>query len=521
MERRINYPVGIQTFPEIIRDKYLYVDKSARIHQLVTSCKYVFLSRPRRFGKSLLTSTIESLFLGKRELFKDLAIDNMDFDWSRRAVFRLDLSGMNYTDKPEALYNRLNLYLSNWEKIYGAEEAEKELEDRLAGVITRARAKTGHRVVILIDEYDKPILDTAHVTENMEKCRNTLYGFYGALKHCDENIRFALITGVTKVAHVSIFSGLNNLEDISLLDEYSDICGISEAEFREYFSESVSQYATRRRTTESAVWDLFKKEYDGYRFSTGGVPIYNPFSVIKAFKYGKIGHYWFKSGTPTFLARLMKEREFNLSTLDDVKATESQLTDLPDLSSDIIPLLYQTGYLTIKREDTDYGIITLGLPNEEVRDAFWEALFKSYVQKDIPQGEIDMNTLRLSIQAGDVDGFMSQVQTIFAKLPTDGNKNLERHFHNIMTVIFMMLGYAPGIKVVSVKGSSDMVVMTKDNVYIFEYKIDSSPEAALRQIEEKGYARPYTGGPRHVILIGVNFDTADRSLASWKEKRYS
>ena len=516
MNKQIKYPVGIQTFSEIIKGGYLYVDKTARIHQLVMSCKYVFLSRPRRFGKSLLASTLESLFKGQRELFAALDIADLDFDWHQRAVFRIDLSGMNYTDKPEALDNRLNLYLSNWEKIYGANPDEKEFEDRFAGVISRAAAVTQHRVVILVDEYDKPILDSVYLTESMERCRNTLYGFYGALKHCDENIRFALITGVTKIAHVSVFSGLNNLEDISMLDEYSDICGISEGEFHRDFSESVRQYAERWRMSDDSVWNLFKREYDGYRFSPEGLSIYNPFSVIKAFKYRKMGHYWFESGTPTFLIRLIKDEDFNLSSLDDIETTENQLTGLPDLSYDIVPLLYQSGYLTIKRYDAESEMLSLGLPNEEVSDAFWEALYKYYIQRDVPQGDIDMNTLRRAVQNGDIDGFMSQLQRIFAILPTDGRNNIERHFHNITTVVFMMLGYTPGIEVVSAKGRSNMVIMTTKYVYIFEFKVNSTAEVALDQIKSRGYERPYIGGPRSVVMIGVNFDSAERALSGWR-----
>lgn len=513
----IKYPVSTQDFPILRENGYLYVDKTRQIYNLINNARCVFLSRPRRFGKSLLVSTLQCLFEGRRELFKGLAIDSLDFDWTPRAVLRFDLSGMNYEDKPEALGSSLEFILSGMEKKYGSDPAETSLETRFAGIIQRAKEKTGRNVVILVDEYDKPILDNVHLDKNREKVRAELQGFYGVIKKCDGDIEFSMFTGVTKVTHVTIFSGLNNLQDISMNFRYFDICGFSETEFHDNFQESIRDFAEFNGETEEQTWELFKQMYDGYHFCVNTEGVYNPYSVLNAFNEMQTGSYWFTSGTPGFIAKLLQHNHYNLQNIETPRATPSQLRDLADFGKSIIPLLFQSGYLTIKSYDKLRQVYTLTFPNLEVKQGFWDSLFTQYIA-DQPgfSSDLDMFTLRDDILAGDIEVFMKKLKRIFALLPSKGEINLEQHYENNLTILFTLLGLIHGIEVPSVKGFSDMVVITDKDVYIFEFKIKGTPDEAIAQIREKGYATPYVGGPRQVYLIGAVFGKETRTLDAWE-----
>ncbi len=395
MAQRITYPVGIQTFSEIIEENYIYVDKTALVYDLVERSKYVFLSRPRRFGKSLLMSTLEAYFRGRKELFRGLAIEKLEDDWLEYPVFRFDLSGENYVDT-ERLIGNIGSHLRYLEQRYGL-SSEGSIGTRFSELIRQAYEKYGRRVVVLIDEYDKPLLDCLHDDELHKKIKAELRGFYSVLKQSDEYIRFAMLTGVTKFGKVSVFSGLNNLKDISMLPRYNSLCGISESEFHDYFGDSIRNFAEEHDLTAQQTWDKFRLLYDGYRFASKGENIYNPFSVLNAFDSEEFGSYWYESGSPSYLIKLIERYHFRLSNLEGERRTSSQLSDISDVSRDIVPLLYQSGYLTIKGYENLSGRdlggeYILGFPNREVTESFWTSLsnhfFRGYGEPSTLSGPI-------------------------------------------------------------------------------------------------------------------------------------
>lgn len=375
----IKYPVGIQSFPTMREENYLYVDKTKLVYQLANSFKFVFLSRPRRFGKSLLISTLEEYFKGNRELFKGLEIDSLESEWESFPVLRFDLSAANY-NHPDVLINKISSYLDEMEERYGRSE-EKELGDRFRKLITNAYRKTGEKIVVLIDEYDKPMLDSLHDDNLLDYLKSELRGFYSVLKESESMIRFAMLTGVTKFGKVSIFSGLNNLMDISMMPEFNEICGISEKEFHRDFKPSVKIFAEKNRISEEETFRRFKAFYDGYHFSSPSEDIYNPFSTLIAFVRNRLGAYWFATGSSTYLIKLIQRNHFLLRDMEGMKRTEAALSDITDSSSDIAPMLYQAGYLTIKDYDSNSDIYTLGFPNKEVSKGFWDSLGEYFFRK--------------------------------------------------------------------------------------------------------------------------------------------
>lgn len=375
----IKYPIGIQSFEKLRQDNLVYVDKTEYIVRLIQSGSYYFLSRPRRFGKSLLLSTLKAYFEGKRELFKGLYIDTYKhIDWESHPVIYIDFNGEKYIDGAKALFARLNTQLRNYEKIYGLQESSDRLAVRFMNILTTAYQKTGKKIVILIDEYEKPILDTLHKPEIMENHRNTLSGFYSVLKSCDSYIRFCFLTGVTQFGQLSIFSGLNNLQDISLNKHYAAICGITEQEVKDNFKEGIENIADSMDVSFDEAAALLKQNYDGYHFSQVSPDVYNPFSLLNAFSEGELRAYWFKTATPTFLVDIFKKGKVNLVEVDGAKVTEEKLYGVPVELKDIFPLLYQSGYLTIKDYDKEFQLYTLGYPNREVKKGFLTALLPLY-----------------------------------------------------------------------------------------------------------------------------------------------
>lgn len=514
MERKIKYPVGIQTFSKIIEDNYLYVDKTELIFKLVHDNQFVFLSRPRRFGKSLLVSTIEAYFQGREELFKGLAIESLETQWQQYPVLRFDLSGESY-EHADKLFRKLNMLLAEYEAIYGSNDNETDIGGRFRGIIRRASENAGAKVVILIDEYDKPILETLHDEQLQHNVLTQLRGFYSVLKESDAFIRFAMLTGVTKFAHVSIFSGLNNLNDISLLNQYNALCGISDSEFREYFRKSVAQFAELKGMPEGAVWEIFKINYDGYRFSQSGEGIYNPFSVLTAFNNEKLSRYWFASGSPNYLIEIFRRNSYNLSQLEGSRCTEEHLTDLSNPEADIIPLLYQSGYLTIKGYDEEYEEYTLGFPNDEVYSGFWSSLYKNYMMEGRSVSEFDVREFVNDVRDGHPDDFMNRLSSLIATLSPGTLKDKEIYFHNILQIIFSMTGFYVDSEIHISSGRIDMALTTDRYVYIFEFKINQSAQTALNQIYEKAYAKPYMASEKEIFLIGANFSTASNNLDSY------
>ena len=507
----VKYPVGIQTFEKIREGGYLYIDKTALVHKLANSSQYVFLNRPRRFGKSLLLSTFKAYFEGRRELFDGLDISRMETQWTPHPVIRIDFTGESY-ERPEKLREKLNVLLGEYEAIYGHSPEDTTIGLRLRRLIQNAHKATGKKAVVLIDEYDKPLFDSVHDDGLSESFRTDLQGFYSVIKESDEHIRFAMLTGVGKFGHVSIFSGLNNLNDISLDDDYNTVCGISETEFRRDFPTSVRDFAQTRGLTEEEVWQRFRANYDGYHFSKSGEGLYNPFSVLLAFQKNEIDDYWFQSGTPTFLVKTIQKYNYPLDALEGAVVSRDDLSDITDPGNNFYALFYQTGYLTIKGFEPQTREYVLGFPNDEVRTGFWNVLFRQYVLMRQPRSVFGISAFVSDVNSGNPDAFMERLQALVATISPGTEKGKEIHFQNIVQVIFHMLGFQVHTEIRSAYGRCDMIVETATHVYILEFKIDSTPQCALRQIRDKGYAAPFAADPRRVFLIGANFSTATDTL---------
>ncbi len=515
---KIKYPVGIQTFPEIIKENYFYEDKTAIIFELVNSSKYVFLSRPRRFGKSLLTSTIEAYFQGERDLFQGLEIEKLEERWESFPVFRFDLSASNYDD-PSKLAMKINMFLSRWEEEYGIKSCGG-ISERFSNLLYYAKQKTGKRSVVLIDEYDKPILDCIAETEVQEKIKSDLRGFYSVIKESDAYIRFAMLTGVTKFGKVSVFSGLNNITDISLNPKYNAICGFSETEFTRDFEKSIKDFAISNEMSEEEAWSLFKRKYDGYRFAKKGEGIYNPYSVLRAFDEEETKDYWFSSGSSSHLINLLKTTSLPFNDLEGAERSESVLSDITSLENDSVPLLYQAGYLTIKGYSKDDNSYILGFPNEEVRHAFWESLAACFFNlKDAPR-EFNQYGFISDVNQGHPELFMQKLRGLIADTSPGVERNKELHFQNVLAIVFKLLGFRIHTEVESSHGRCDMQVLTASYVYIFEFKLDGSAKEALAQIKDRGYAVPFCSDRRTVFLIGANFSSRENTITDWIVEPY-
>lgn len=511
----IKYPIGIQDFAKLRQDNWLYVDKTEKVYDLVNNYNYVFLSRPRRFGKSLLLSTISEYFKGNKALFENLAISKLEKNWTVFPVLRVDLTAENYS-KPSHIIDKLNLILGQWEKIYGADDLEKSLGARFQGIIERAAKSAGQKVVILVDEYDKPLIDNIGLEDETKEIRDELRGFYSAIKAADEYVRFAMLTGITKFARLSIFSGLNNLVDISLDKRFYDICGITETELEHYFKTSLENFSESNNLSIDDTKSSLKEHYDGYRFTHAPVQgIYNPFSLLNAMAQERLGQYWFQSGTSKFLVDALREvprLEFNC--LEGSKKTETELLDITTVSDDVISILYQTGYLTIKGYDSDNEEYILGFPNLEVYKGFWEALARHYVNSTGVTG-FDTRQFVNDLRKGNASKFMERLTALISSCEFGYEANKEVHFQNILAIIFRMIGMKVFTEYSSSRGRADIIIETSSYIYIIELKIDSTPEEALHQIIDKGYAQPFDVDERKTILIGANLSTVNRTIENW------
>ena len=507
------YPVGIQNFESLRKDGFFYVDKTALMHRLVTTGRYYFLSRPRRFGKSLLISTLEAYFQGKKELFEGLAVAELEKEWKQHPVLHLDLNTQNY-NSITALEDILNEALTGWEKMYGANEAEIGFARRFAGVIRRAAATTGERTVILVDECDKPLLQTIGNPELQEEYRKILKSFYGALKSEDGYIRFALLTGVTKFGKVSVFSDLNNLMDISMDERYTDICGISEDELFMNFDEDIRTLAQNNGQTYEQACAQLKEDYDGYHFCPDSPGIYNPFSLLNTFAKGRYGSYWFETGTPTYLVELLRKSDYDLEQMSR-EETDSETLDSIFTGDNPIPVIYQSGYLTIKKYDRKFGLYTLGFPNREVEEGFLRFLMPYYAKSDRTKSGFEIKRFVDDVRKGDIDGFMERLQGFLSDCPYEMARDVELHYQNVLFIVFRLAGLYTRVEYHTSRGRIDMVVQTADYVYVMEFKLDGSAEQALQQIEEKQYALPFAGDSRRVFSIGVNFSSETRNIDRW------
>ena len=514
MPHPAKYPVGIQDFAKIRKEGYVYVDKTALMWRLIDTGCYYFLSRPRRFGKSLLLSTFAAYFSGEKDLFEGLAIAEHTAEWPKHPVLHMDLGGQEYGVR-EDLIERLDWHLKRWEQRYGIAEPDRSVALRFASVIERAFEREGRQVVILIDEYDKPLLEAADNEDLHEEYRNVLRAFYFNLKSLDKYIKFALLTGVTKFSKLSVFSDLNNLSDISMQREYAAICGITEAELDRYFAEGIKELARQNGMSADEARTRLKKRYDGYLFNRKAENVYNPFSLLNAFSQNELGDYWFESGTPKFLAKILQRRNFDLENLPDEPIAASRLTALDTLGSNPLPILYQSGYLTLGDWD-DMNNYYLRFPNEEVERGFLQALIPVYAAKENTISDALITRIVRGIRAGNPEGFMRELQALLADVPYERGKPEEAYFRNLVFIIFRLVGFYCEVEHPVSAGRSDTVVKTDKYIYVLEIKVDQSVEAALAQIEEKGYAAPYAADARKLFKLGVNFSTKTKRIDDWR-----
>lgn len=508
------YPIGIQNFEKIRRGGYFYVDKTEIVYRLVKTGSYYFLSRPRRFGKSLLISTLEAYFQGKKELFEGLAMEKLEKEWKQYPVLHLDLNIEKY-DTPESLNNILEKNLVAWEKLYGAEPSERSLPLRFAGVLERAYKQTGELVVVLVDEYDKPMLQAIGNETLQREFRNTLKPFYGVLKTMDSCIRFALLTGVTKFGKASVFSDLNNLEDLSMWNEYIDICGISEEEIHRNLEPELHEFARAQGLTYEALCAKLRSYYDGYHFTHNSIGMYNPFSLLNAFKRREFGSYWFETGTPTYLVELLKRHNYNLERLASEETDEQVLNSIDSESTNPVPVIYQSGYLTIKDYDAEFGIYRLGFPNREVEEGFVRFLLPFYARTNKVEAPFEIQNFVREIRMGQPDAFFHRLQSFFANTPYELVRDLELHYQNVLYIVFKLVGFYTEAEYHTSEGRVDLVVKTSDYIYVMEFKLEGTAEEALQQINEKHYAQPFEADGRRLFKIGVNFSNRTRNIERW------
>ncbi len=508
------YPIGIQSFEKNREGGYVYVDKTEYIYNLAHSGCYYFLSRPRRFGKSLLISTMEAYFKGRKELFKGLAIEKLEKDWAEYPVLHLDFTGSRYTSLSD-LGEKLDLHLKKWEEAYGKGGNFNDPASRLDSIIDAACRKTGKRVVVLIDEYDKPIIDNIDNPELMEQFRRELQGFYGVLKGKDDCIRFAFFTGVTKLSKMSIFSGLNNLEDISMSPDYSSVCGITPEELKSYFGESVEALAKFNHLSVEDCYAKLARLYDGYHFSPVSEGVYNPFSLLNTFKSKLFKLYWFGTGTPTILVRYLKKAQINLENISRNNVREETLTDANFDNPKPVTLMYQTGYLTIKDYNPEQFTYNLDYPNEEVKRGFLNSLSDTFTPS-LADDEFSIFTFADDIKAGNVEAFMRRFTAFLSANGYQVQGEQEKYFQNTMSIFFRLLGFEVNTEYQTSEGRIDVVLETDEYVYIIELKRDQSPEAALQQIEAKGYAKPFLASGKQIIKLGINFSSQTRTVDGWK-----
>ena len=511
----MKYPIGIQQFEKLREEDWIYVDKTEHIYNLVQGGTCYFLSRPRRFGKSMLLSTLEAYFQGKKHLFKGLAIEQLETEWAEHAVLHLDLNAEKYT-APEDLTNILDTYLREWEEKYESTEKENpSLSQRFRSVIRAAKQKTGRNVVVLVDEYDKPMLQAIGNEELQTEFRNALKAFYGVLKSADGDLRFAMLTGVTKFSKVSVFSDLNNLKDISMSPHFHDICGITEAELHSVFDEEVDKLAVANGQSKEEAYETLRQRYDGYHFCPNSTGMYNPFSVLWTLSEQQYGSYWFSTGTPTYLVQLMKEADLNPSALSGYEASASELDSIQISVDNPIAVLYQSGYLTIKGYDSRFKVYTLDYPNDEVKEGFVNFLLPYYTYSKSLSHATVIGQFVKSMECGDAEHFMELLQSFMAGIPYELVRNLEVHFQNMVYIIIKLMGLYVQAEYRTSRGRIDLLVGTDKYVYVIELKLDGSAEEALAQINEKDYALPFTADGRKVIKIGANITSATRNIERW------
>lgn len=511
-------PIGIQNFEKIREEHYVYVDKTEIAYRLVSSGNYYFLSRPRRFGKSLFLSMLRAYFEGKRELFDGLYMSTVEEKWDHYPIFHLDLNTGSYNTY-EGLCEVLSFHFSEWEREYGVERNTDDLALRFRNLITNVSRQSGSRVVILVDEYDKPLLYALEDEALQERFRQLLKAVYSVLKTCDEFIRFAFLTGVTKFSRVSIFSDLNNLQDISLDERYSDICGITSQEIATELMPSVESLAEREGMSVATILEDLRDMYDGYHFTKDlAVEIYNPFSLLNALDKGSLDNFWFESGTPSFLMKMLQKQHYHLQDFSKAEIVAQSLSGKESIANEPTALFYQTGYLTIKGYDKEFGNYRLGFPNQEVEKSFLNYLLPQYVSVDENKSAFFIERFVNDLRDGAIESFMDRMKVMFSGTPYDLIKDVENHYQNVIFIVSKLLGYVVEAEYKTSNGRIDMMVRTNEYLYLFEFKFDHSAEEALGQIDEKDYLLPFSLEGRVPIKVGVNFSSKTRNIEKYLVK---
>ena len=515
MQQLKRCPMGIQTFSDIIEENYLYVDKTMYVYNLAHSAaKYFFLSRPRRFGKSLLTSTLKSYFEGRKELFAGLAIDSLETEWQAYPVLHFDMSLGKHLDK-DGLERYLANRLASYETQYGITNPAVDANDRLTSLIIRAYEKTGQKVVVLIDEYDAPLLDVMHEEENLPVLRNVMRNFYSPLKGCDPYLRFVFLTGITKFSQLSIFSELNNISNVSMDEPYAAICGITEEEMRTQMAGHISRFADTLGLTGEEMLQKLKDRYDGYHFTWPSPDIYNPFSLMNAFGNNELDNYWFGSGTPTYLIEMLRKYDVIPQAIGQREELASAFDAPTERLTSITPLLYQSGYITIKDYDPITGLYLLDIPNREIRVGLMDSLLPNYLSFHTNDGKNTVAKMYRCLYKGDMDGALSLLREFLLIVPYCDNTNYEGHYQQLLYVIFSLFGMYVDVEVRTPRGRVDMVMRTGTTLYVVELKLDKSAGAAVSQISLKDYPSRFSLCGLPVVKVGISFDSDTKTLADW------
>ena len=515
MSEQRHFPVGIETFEKIRKGNFVYVDKTDYIHQLVSNSGFYFLSRPRRFGKSLLLSTIKAFFEGRRDLFEGLAISRHDHSWLPHPVFHLNFVNFD-SSSTDGLKSTIEQHLAGWEETYGKDIPGLDYAQRFYGIIKRACEATGRKAVVLIDEYDKALISSMEEQKLHNSFRAILKPIYGTLKAADQYIRFAMITGVSRFSRLSIFSDINNLRDITLNRKFCAICGFTETEMLRDFQPGIAQLARSLGTSFEEAVEALKKNYDGYHFSNECPDIYNPFSLMSALEDGELNSYWFATGTPTFLIESLRNSDIYLPTLLTTEADTTELSNIDSYIASPIALLFQTGYLTIKSYDPDFKIYRLGLPNREVANGFFKDLLPVYMNEGRSKGLQTVRDMCRDVNAGQPERLLTRLQAFLADIPYDLSKNKpEVYFENNIYIIFKLMGFTVETEYRTAAGRIDLLVKTKNFIYVIELKLNGTAGEAIAQIDDRQYALPFASDPRTLFKIGISFSKKTRNIDHW------
>ena len=511
------YPIGMQTFSEIREEDFLYVDKTEYIYRMThTSGKYFFLSRPRRFGKSLLVSTMQSYFEGKKELFKGLAVEKLEKEWTEYSVLHFDMSGGKHME-PEQLDLYLGYILEDQEKKWGINEPRIGANNRLIDLINTAYEKSGKQVVVLIDEYDAPMLDVAHEKEQLDVLRNIMRNFFSPLKYSEAKLRFVFLTGITKFSQVSIFSELNNITNVSMDDEYAGICGITKEELLENMSDDIDMLADALGYSREMMIAKLKENYDGYHFSKKSPDVFNPYSLLNCFSKKELGAFWFSSGTPTYLINMLRQFGVLPTEIAPTEAVSSSFNAPTENMKTITPLLYQSGYVTIKKYDPETRIYTLDIPNKEIKVGLFDNLLPNYVDGvSAERGNVAIAKMALLIGKRNMDGALHLLQDFLGTVPYCNVTNYEGHYQQMLYIIFTLLtNYLVDVEVHTPRGRVDIVLLTKTDLYVVELKLNKSAQAAMQQINLKNYRQRFALCGLPITKVGINFDSTQGTIEDW------